>query len=364
MKILLTGAFGNVGSSTLEVLIKRDHYIRCFDIPNRRNKKKARKYMRYNNKVEIFWGDLRNYDDVEKAVTGMDIVIHLGAIIPPLANEHPELTEPVNVGGTKNIISAIKSQSPQPKLVFSSSVAIFGDVRHKGCDYIIQIDDEFNPSPHDEYARMKIKCEKMIKDSGIEWAIFRFAAIPPVELKVDPLMFEVPLDTPIEFCHTHDTGLAMANTVENQEIWGRIFNIAGGTDCRIPYSEYVGRLLESIGIGRLPKEAFGDEPFHCGYMDTTESQRLLNYQQHTFNDLVKETKKRLGFARVLTIILRPTIKWLLLKKSPYYQAYMKSIKQYLKGQKKLPRNKQKATTRNTEKSKKKSVKTKPRKTGS
>ncbi|NHJ47732.1 MAG: NAD(P)-dependent oxidoreductase [Asgard group archaeon] len=364
MKILLTGAFGNVGSSTLKELVKRDHFIRCFDIPNKRNKKKARKFQRFKDKVEIYWGDLRNPDDVENAVSGMEIVIHLGAIIPPLANERPELAEPVNVGGTKNIISAIKKQSPQPKLVFSSSVAVFGDVRDKGCNHIIQIDDEFNPSPHDEYARMKIKCEKMIKDSDIEWAIFRFAAIPPVDLKVDPIMFDVPLDTPIEFCHTHDTGLAMANTVGNQEIWGRIFNIAGGPACRVPYHEYVGRLLDSLGIGRLPEEAFGDEPFHCGYMDTTESQRILNYQQHTFDDLVNETKKRLGIARIFTIILRPTIRWLLLKKSSYYQAYMKSIKQYLKGQTKLPRTKSKTTSENSEKTKKKTVKPKPRKTGS
>ncbi|NHJ38929.1 MAG: NAD(P)-dependent oxidoreductase, partial [Asgard group archaeon] len=270
MKILLTGAFGNVGSSTLKILTKRNHYVRCFDLPNRKNKKKARKFTRFKNKIEIFWGDLRNFDDVEKAMIDIDVVLHLGAIIPPLANEKPELAEPVNVGGTRNIVKAIKKQSNQPKLVFSSSVAIFGDVRDKGPNHIIRINDEFNPSPHDEYARMKIKCEDIIKKSGICWSIFRFAAIPPIDLKVDPLMFEVPLDTPIEFCHTFDTGLAMANAIDSKEIWGKIFNIAGGPECRIPYTDYVGRLLEAIGIGRLPDEAFGNKPFHCGYMDTIE----------------------------------------------------------------------------------------------
>ncbi|NHK31302.1 MAG: NAD(P)-dependent oxidoreductase, partial [Asgard group archaeon] len=348
MKILLTGAFGNVGSSTLEILGKRDHDIRCFDIPTRRNKKKARKFAKYKNKLEIIWGDLCNYSDVEKAVEGVDIVLHLGAIIPPLANNRPELAEPVNVGGTRNIISAIKKQSVQPKLVFSSSVAIFGDVRCKGPDHIIKITDSFNPSPHDEYARMKIKCEDMIKKSELNWSIFRFAAIPPIDLKVDPLMFDVPLDTPIEFCHTFDTGLAMANAVDNNEIWGLIFNIAGGPKCRIPYVDYVGRLLDAIGIGRLPEEAFGDEPFHCGYMDTTESQKLLKYQKHTFDDLVEETKKRLGFIRIFTILLRPTIRWFLLRKSSYYQAYMKNIKEYLKGQKKTPRVRSKSTTNKSE----------------
>ncbi|MCG3253700.1 MAG: NAD-dependent epimerase/dehydratase family protein, partial [Candidatus Heimdallarchaeota archaeon] len=90
MKILLTGAFGNVGSSTLAELVKRDHNIRCFDIPTRKNKRTAKKFKKFSNKLEIIWGDLRNPLQVVDAVEGIDVVIHLAAIIPPLANERPE----------------------------------------------------------------------------------------------------------------------------------------------------------------------------------------------------------------------------------------------------------------------------------
>ena len=53
-----------------------------------------------------------------------------------------------------------------------------------------------------------------------------------------------------------------------------------------------------MGIGRLPEEAFSEEPFHCGYMDTTESQRILQYQRYTYEDYVQETKKRYSFAKI------------------------------------------------------------------
>ncbi|NHJ84678.1 MAG: NAD(P)-dependent oxidoreductase [Asgard group archaeon] len=357
MNILLTGAFGNVGSSTLDILISREDRIRCFDIATKTNIKKARKYRKYQDKVEIFWGDLRNFDEVKQAVSGMDVVIHLGAIIPPLANQRPDLAEPVNVGGTRNIINAIKIQEQQPKLIYSSSVAIFGDVRDKGFDYLIASNDNFNPSPHDEYARQKIRCEKLIQESGITWVIFRFAAIPPIDLKVDPLMYEVPLDTPIEFCHTYDTGLAMANAVHSTEIWGKKFNIGGGSECRIPYSDYVGKLLEAMGIGILPEVAFGDAPFHCGYMNTTESQRLLDYQKHNFDDLVSETKKRLGFVRIFAIIFKPIVRKMLLSKSPHYKAHQKIIKNYLRSPSKKPIKKEK-DSKDT-----KRLKTHPSKTG-
>ncbi|MHA1441704.1 MAG: NAD-dependent epimerase/dehydratase family protein, partial [Candidatus Heimdallarchaeota archaeon] len=309
-KILLTGAFGNVGTSTLNELVKHNHHIRCFDIPTKRNKKKARKFKNFQGKIEFFWGDLRNSSDVDKAVEDREVIIHLGAIIPPLANSKPEIAEPVNIGGTKNILNAMKKQANPPRLLFSSSVATYGDVRHKGLDYIIQIDDEFNPSPHDHYARHKVKCEDMIRKSGLEWVIFRFSAISPIDQGLD--------------------GRAMARAAVSDEVVGKTLHIAGGPINRMPYEQFVGGILDAMGIGRLPKEAYGKEPFHCGYMDTTESQRILQYQEHTFEDYIAITKKRLAFARILVLIFRPIVRYWLLNQSPYYKAHINSMKQYLK----------------------------------
>ncbi|MBD3192886.1 MAG: NAD-dependent epimerase/dehydratase family protein [Candidatus Heimdallarchaeota archaeon] len=327
MKVLLTGAFGNIGSSTLSELVKRKHYVRCFDIKNKNNRKKAKKY-RNNDQVEIVWGDIRNLEDVTKAVAGIDVVIHLAAIIPPLANQKPLFAEKINVDGTKNLLSAMEQQPNQPKLIFGSSVAVYGDVRHKGTE-LIKVTDPYDPSPLDHYARMKIKCEKMIEKSTLDWVIFRFAAIPPIDLKTDPLMFEVPLDTPMEFCHTTDTGLALAKAVDHPKVWGEIFHIGGGEECRVPYKVYVTRLLESFGIGGLPAIAFSDKPFHCGYMDTTKSQGLLKYQRHTFDDLVEEMKNKSPFLRILTIIFRPIVRLYLLRQSPYYREYTKRKRAYI-----------------------------------
>ncbi|MBN1328367.1 MAG: NAD(P)-dependent oxidoreductase [Candidatus Heimdallarchaeota archaeon] len=349
MKILLTGAFGNVGTSTLKELIKRDHQIRCFDIPSRTNKRKAKKFRKYQSKMEIIWGDLRKIGDVENAVKDVDVIIHLAAIIPPLANNRPEIAEPVNVGGTKNILTAIKKQTKQPKLIFSSSVAIYGDVRAKGFDYIIKTTDQANPSSHDHYARHKIKCEKMIQESDIEYAIFRFAAIPALNQGTDPIMYDVPLDTPIEICHTLDTGYAMVNAVESDRAWGKILHIAGGPECRVSYKEYVGMLLDIMGIGRLPDQAYGNEPFHCGFMDTVESEEILHYQRHTFKDYLEDMKKHYSVARIFARIFRPAIRKWLLNQSPYYKAYTKSIKEYIQNKKRITLKAKKKITPNSSK---------------
>ena len=55
MKILITGAFGNLGTQILNLLKNTEHEVRCFSTKSRRAKKVARKY---KQRFEIFYGDL------------------------------------------------------------------------------------------------------------------------------------------------------------------------------------------------------------------------------------------------------------------------------------------------------------------
>ncbi|MBY9015425.1 MAG: NAD(P)-dependent oxidoreductase [Candidatus Lokiarchaeota archaeon] len=318
MKVLLTGAFGNVGLSTLKELLNRDYNIRVFEIYNKKNRKIAKKF---KNRTEITWGDLRNKEDVYTAVQNQDLVIHLAAIIPPLADANPGLAESVNVEGTKNIINAIKKQLHKPKLIFTSSVAVYGDRRYNP---LIEVTDPLAPSRGDYYAITKISAEKLIRESGVDFAIFRLTYITSIDkLNMDPLMFHMPLDTSIEICDTKDVGLALVNAIECDEVWGEIFNLAGGKQCRITYREYLNDMMEIFGLGRnfLPEEGFAEKDFHCGFMNTNKSQNLLKYQKHTLEDYYREVKIRIGPKRHFM----PAIKWMirfnLLKRSETYRRY-------------------------------------------
>ena len=120
-----------------------------------------------------------------------------------------------------------------------------------------------------------------------------------------------------------------------------------------------------MGIGYLPSYAYGDEPFHCGYMDTTESQKILQYQRHTFDDYVQEIKKKLGIARIFAIIFRPAIRNWLLNKSPFYKEHVKAMKAYLRPKRKPTKSKRSKTAKKKAIGKQiaQPVKDKPRKTG-
>lgn len=123
MKILLTGAFGNIGFSTLQELLKQGHTVRSFDLKNKQTEKKARQVA---GKTEIIWGDIRDAQHVASLVVDQDVIVHLAAILPPEVDERLEEAAAVNVEGTRSLLQAAKQQPRPPKFLFSSSLDVFG----------------------------------------------------------------------------------------------------------------------------------------------------------------------------------------------------------------------------------------------
>ncbi|MHA1186924.1 MAG: NAD-dependent epimerase/dehydratase family protein, partial [Candidatus Heimdallarchaeota archaeon] len=150
MKILVTGAFGSVGSNLLPLLIQDGHDVRCLGLKNKKSMKVVRKI---RNDTEIYFGDIRNLDEVKKAVIGQELVIHLAAIVPPRFTYEPvDYSREVNVNGLKNMIEAIEDLNENaPKLIFPSSVAVYGDVRKRGA-CILNEEDIPQPNADDLYA--------------------------------------------------------------------------------------------------------------------------------------------------------------------------------------------------------------------
>jgi|GEM_PF-3958341 len=110
-RVSLTGAAGNWGRKVLDEF--RDRADR-FDVvvlvlPNPKDLTVIRQYEDRAN-LEVIFGDLTDYSAVERCVHGADYVLHIGAVVSPLADEHPELAMRANVGSIRNIVAAVKAQ--------------------------------------------------------------------------------------------------------------------------------------------------------------------------------------------------------------------------------------------------------------
>ena len=314
MKVLLTGAFGNIGSSVLEELLSRGHQVTCFDIKTKDNAKIAQQF---EAAADIVWGDLRNKRDIAAAVYSQEVVVHLAFVIPKLSatgvssEDNPEFAKSINIDGTRNLLEVMKGQSRPPKILFTSSLHVYGKTQDQPPPR--KVDDI--PDPVEHYAKHKIECEQMVQGSGLEWAIFRLGASLPVRLVLDPAMFDVPLDNRIEFIHRKDVGTAIANALQCDQVWGKTWLIGGGARCQLYQRDLVTAVLEAVGVGMLPEDAFTKEPYPTDWLDTTESQSVLMFQRRTLQDYIQDVTSLIGFRRHLISLFRPIIRAWLLSKS-------------------------------------------------
>ncbi len=124
----------------------------------------------------------------------------------------------------------------------------------------------------------------------------------------------------IEAIHSADAALAVANALTLREAWCRILLIGGGKECQLTYRQYYERILQAMGIDMLPEEAFSQKEYCTDWLDTEESQRLFQYQRHTFNQIVQEIAATLGWRKFLVPLVRPFVRRSILNLSPYWKA--------------------------------------------
>ena len=311
MRILLTGAFGNIGMSSLQELLRQGHQVRCFVRKHRANKHVAR---RFAKQIEVAWGDVRRREDLESAVQDQDVIIHLAYILPPESDDDPAVAYETNVNGTRNVLEAARKLATPPKILFSSTFDVFGFTQDQPPPR--KVSDPVQAT--DNYTEHKITCEEMVKTSGLEWAIFRFADVPPLVLRhPHPIMFRISLDTRIEVIHSYDAGLAVANAMKCEQVWGTLQLIGGGPSCQIYYRDYLGSMLEVMGIGMLPERAFSTKPYCTDWLDTTESQHLLHYQRSSFEDIIRDLSQLVGYRKYFVPLVRPAVRRWILRMSPY-----------------------------------------------
>ncbi len=323
--ILLTGASGTVGSEVLQQLAFSENiHLTVFD---QKTTKSKRIFAPYKNHIKVIYGDLTNENDIATIPDKLDVVIHLAAIIPPLADEKPELAHKVNVIGTKTLLNRLETTSPNVFFMYSSSISVYGD---RILNPFIKVTDIIQPSQGDVYAQTKIEAENLIKSSNINWTIFRLAAIMKNH-KVSRLMFHMPLSTTFEICTPTDTSRAFTNGIYKKEkLIGQVFNLGGGEKCCTTYEKFLEKSFSIFGLGALnfPDLAFAHQNFHCGYYeDGNKLEDIVRFRSDTLETYYQQTQKSISLTtRILCFTFRGFIKKFLLKQSEPYKSVRKNNK--------------------------------------
>lgn len=285
MLVLITGGAGRLGITICKMFSEDGMDVRVFDLDTPRNRKSVKEL---NEKAEVCWGDITRPDSVRQALEGIDAVVHMAAILPPLADEHPQLAQQVNVDGTKILVDLLREKGDRIPFVFTSSAAAFGptpDAIEPLCP------DRTQCHPKGMYGKTKLEAERIVKEAGIDYAILRLTATMYFIFELSDIkrMFSLPLNQRIEYCHPYDTAQAILNAVkEFNQVKGNTLIISGGPEQRMLYKDMVGSILKVMGLPLPPTKKFTKEPYYLDWYDTTKSQKLLQFQKHTFADYLKD----------------------------------------------------------------------------
>ncbi|CAA0110677.1 D-erythronate dehydrogenase [Zhongshania aliphaticivorans] len=304
MKILITGAFGNLGQMCIEEALKQGYQLRCFDLDGTQNQKLKR---RYQNRCEVILGDIRDTEHHRKLLTGVDAVIHNASLLPPLSENQAELAKAINVDATQALIQSMTACTPSPRLIFPSSVTVFG--KSLPGEAVKTSSDKVSSS--DNYTRHKIKIEETLKKSTLPWVILRVGvSVDARTLKADRntlrQLLSVHPESPLEFVHPKDVALAMCNAAKSDEAIHKTLLIGGGQYCQISHYRFIKTAFAALGL-TLPYNSEISGSYYTHWMDSSEAQKLLTFQHHSFEDYEREMKNKMCLVRMGTWPLRPLL---------------------------------------------------------
>ncbi len=164
MHIVITGGAGFIGKKLATALLAKDRIdlsngdsanlekLTLFDVMEAEG-------LPDDSRLSTIAGNITNPDEVKQLIDGdVDAVFHLAAIVSANAEADFDLGMAVNLDGTRHVLEACRSQGSRPRLVFASSVAVYGgDMPEVGFDQMIL-------NPQTSYGAQKAASELLVND--------------------------------------------------------------------------------------------------------------------------------------------------------------------------------------------------------
>ena len=244
MKILVTGGAGYIGSVLVRQLLKKGYKVRVMD--SLKFGGDALYDVMLHPNFEFLKGDIRNKDDVQKALKEIDGIAHLAAIVgDPACKKFSEEAEETNWKGSVALFEAAE-QAGVKRFVFASTCSNYGKMPDP--DQFVTEDSELNPVSL--YARLKVKYEKYLieerKNSNICSTALRFSTVYGFSprIRFDLTVNEFTRNATIKgqqeiwgaqfwrpYCHVDDLARAVVLIFESDEnnVCSRVFNV-GSTE--------------------------------------------------------------------------------------------------------------------------------------
>lgn len=125
-KILITGGAGFIGSNLVEHFLGKNHQVVVLDNFATGHRHNIAQHAD-NPNFTLIEGDIRNNEDCQKAVEGVDYVLHQAALgSVPRSIKDPQTSNEVNVTGFLNMLVAARDAGVK-RFIYAASSSTYGD---------------------------------------------------------------------------------------------------------------------------------------------------------------------------------------------------------------------------------------------
>ena len=295
-KVLVTGAAGAIGSLVIKYLLSEGKYeITGVDLPNSNSTKRLR---RYNRRINVLYADLTDPIIVDALVKDHDYIIHLAGVMPPFADLKEDLGELIDYKVTENLVRAIDFYNPSCTLICASSTVIYGKTKSGK----VTVKTKVNVSEDDYYAKWKKEVEKLIKKNIKNYIIFRLPLVL-TDPRLPGFVYNGIKDELIEVVSDQDAAYAFVKALDKIKTLNKnTYNIGGGENCQILYSELLIDILKYYGfsfkylVGRL---LLNKNYYGYVYEDSDELENILNFRNDSVASYMMRLKRRTNNKRVV-----------------------------------------------------------------
>lgn len=300
MKYLVTGGAGFIGSHLVRSLIGGGAEVRVFD-----NFSTGKRENIAGLDLELLEGDVRDAEQVGRAVTGVDYVIHLAALASVARSlNDPLASHAVNATGTLTVLQKSRGAGVK-RLVYAGSSSAYGNTQ------ALPKREDAIPVPESPYAVSKLAaeyyCRMYSKTMGMETACVRYFNVfgprqdPASEYAaVIPRFMQAALDgrEPVvfgdggqsrDFTYVANAVDATMRAATSEGVAGETFNVACGE--RRSLLDLVGEIGGLLGVELTPSfEAPRPGDVRHSQADIGKAQRLMGYApQVGFTEGLRQT---------------------------------------------------------------------------
>lgn len=255
-RVLVTGGAGYIGSVLVRILLEKGYKVRVLD--SLKFGGDALYDVAQNPDFEFIKGDIRNNEDIDKALHGMEAVAHLAAIVgDPACSKFADEAREVNWDASVSLFERAEKAGIK-RFVFASTCSNYGKMADP--DSFVNENSELRPVSL--YAELKVKFENFIlrekKDANMCATALRFSTVygfsPRLrfDLTVNEFTRNVCLKGEQEiwgpqfnrpYCHVDDLARAVVLALEapEEKVKANVFNVG---DTRENYSKRM--LMEEI----------------------------------------------------------------------------------------------------------------------